>query len=739
MKIHHFILLLSVVFLSSFRPAGDTGAETIELRIDSLLKKMTLEEKAGQLTQEPQDLSINPATKVKLNLDEEITKGRVGSIINPRGIDEEIRMQKIAVNESRLHIPLLFATDVIHGYKTIFPIPLAQAASWDTEAIENAERIAATEASASGIHWTFAPMVDLCRDPRWGRVSEGGGEDPYLNSKIAIARVKGFQGKHLGDTTSVMACAKHFAGYGAVEAGREYNTSDMSEAALRNYYLPSFKACVDAGVATVMNSFNTVNQIPASANQFLVKNVLKKEWQFKGFTISDWNSFAEVVDWGYADDGYDAAYKCMKAASDVDMCGFVYLNNLPQLVKDGKLKETEIDEAVRRVLRKKFQMGLFDNPYKYFNKVREKNTILKKEFLDASCELARKSIVLLKNESSLLPLKKDLKNLAIIGPMADSHVDNDYIGTWSAAGSSENIVTVLEAVRKKMKPNMNLLYARGCEGYGSCPDSMFNQALKVAAKADVVVLCLGESGYMSNENASRVNIGILPKHEELLRKIKEMGKPVILVLFSGRPLLINWAAENIPSVLFVWRPGTMGGQAIADVLFGDYNPSGKLPISFPRHVGQIPVYYNHLNTGRPGMTSWTDLPNTPLYPFGYGLSYTNFLYSDFTLSASKLSMNDTLKAYVTITNTGKVSGREIVQLYIRDWTAEIVRPVKELKAFKITDLKPGESKKIAFSISKSDLSYWNQFNEFKADKGKFSLFIGPSSDNCKEAIFTLDD
>ena len=717
--------------------APKSSSDKIELRVDSLLNLMTLEEKAGQLNMAPQELSINPETREKIVLDDEILKGHVGAIINPRNFDENIRLQKIAVMQSRLRIPLLFATDVIHGYKTIFPIPLAQAASWDLEAIENAERIAATEASASGIHWTFAPMVDISRDARWGRVSEGGGEDTYLNSLIAVARVKGFQGKKLGDTNSVMACMKHFAGYGAIEGGREYNTTDMSEVALRNYYLPPFKAGVDAQVATVMNAFTTVNHVPASASEFLVKKILKTEWGFKGFTISDWGSFFEIVEWGYAADSYDAAYKCITAKSDMDMGSYVYINGLPKLVRDGKIKESELDESVRRVLRKKFELGLFEDPFKYANKEREKNSQLKPEYLQATLEMAQKSLVLLKNSTSLLPLSKDIKNLAIIGPLADSRLDNDYIGTWSSEGKSDNIVTVVDAVKKKLNPNTKFLYAQACQGYGNCPDTMFNRSLEVAKKADVVILCLGESGYMSNENASRTNIDLLPKHQLLLEKINAMGKPIILVLFTGRPLTINWAAKNIPSILLVWRPGTMGGQAIADALFGDYNPSGKLPITFPHSVGQIPIYYNQLNTGRPLVEGWSDVPNTPLYPFGYGLSYTQFAYSKIKLAADTIAMTDTLSVSAVITNTGKVAGKEIVQLYIRDWAADIARPVKELKGYRIISLKPGESSEVKFALSQSDLSYWNSDNVFKADKGKFSLFVGTSSANCEERLFWL--
>jgi len=706
-------------------------------KIDSLLRVMTLEEKAGQLNQAFRDLDINPASKEKYVLDDEIRHGRVSSVINANTLEEKMRLQKIAVNETRLHIPLLFAADVIHGYKTIFPIPLAQAASWDLEAIEQAERIAATEAASAGVNWTFAPMVDVSRDPRWGRVSEGAGEDTYLAALIGKARVKGFQGSKLGDVNTVMACAKHFIGYGAVEAGREYNTTDMSEVVMRNYYLAPFKQCVEAGVATVMNAFTTFNQVPASASRLLVKQILKQELAFKGFTVSDANSFGEIIDWGYAANGYDAAYKCMKAGSDMDMNSFVYMNNLPRLVRDGKIKQSELDEAVRKVLQMKFRMGLFDDPFKFMDKEREKNTLLKPAYLEASLDMARKSMVLLKNSPALLPLKKDAKSIAFIGPLTDSHFDNDYIGTWSAQGTSDNIVTVLDAVKKKLDPSSTLLYARACEGYGNGTDSMFNTALEVAKKADIVVLCLGESGYMSNENASRVNLELLPRHLQLLKKVKEMGKPMVLVLFTGRPLILNWESENIPSILLAWRPGTMGGQAIADILFGDYNPSGKLPMSFPRHVGQVPVYYNHLNTGRPGMTSYSDIPNTPLYPFGYGLSYTTYQYSDLALSRNTMGMADTLKASVVVTNTGNYAGEEIVQLYIRDMAADIARPVKELKGFKKIKLAPGESKKVEFPITKTDLSYWNDKQQFKADAGEFRLFIGPSSADCKEATFSL--
>lgn len=741
-KINHiFFYAVSLLMLCSFHgvtPPENEEEERIKYRIDALLREMTVEEKVGQLTQAPQNIDINPATKQEFSLDDEIKRGHVGSVINPKsGLEEKIRLQKLAVEESRLGIPLLFATDVIHGFKTIFPLPLAQASSWDMEAIEKAERIAAIEASAAGIHWTFAPMVDLSRDPRWGRVQEGSGEDPYLGARIAAARVRGFQGQNLADTTTILACVKHFAGYGAVEGGREYNTTDFSEVVLRDVHLPPFKAAIDAGVATVMTSFTTLNRVPTSASKALINDLLKTEMGFRGFTISDWDAFSELENWGVAQDGFEAALKCIKAGSDMDMSSFIYMNFLPKLVYEGKVSMEELDDAVARVLRKKFELGLFDDPFMYFNQLRYDQAMMRPEHLEAAAELARKSIVLLKNENSLLPLSPDAKSITVIGPLADSRFDNDYIGTWSSEGSNDDIVTLMDALKRKISPRTRLYHARATEGYGRGPESMMKEALRLAKKADVVVLCIGESGFMSNENTSRVDINLLPRHDYLIRKIHEMKKPIILVLFTGRPLTIEWASENIPAILLVWRPGTMGGEAIADILLGKYNPSAKLPMSFPRSVGQIPIYYNQLNTGRPDHTRWTDSPLSPLYPFGFGLSYTTFEYSQMEISNTHMTFSDTLVASVHVTNSGSRAGEEIVQMYIQDIAADVARPVKELKGFEKILLQPGESRRVEFKISVSDLEYWNDKQQYKADPGTFKIFIGPNSVDVTELEFHL--
>ena len=715
---------------------------SIERRVDAMLRRMSLEEKIGQLNQ--YDWSIVKTLNSGSFVEKEIKKGRVGSLLNIHGAKKTRDIQKIAVEKSRLGIPVLFATDVIHGYKTIFPIPLGEAASWDLEAIEKSARTAAVEASAAGLHWTFAPMVDISRDPRWGRVMEGAGEDPYLGSRIAAARVRGFQGRKPGEAGTILACAKHFAGYGAVEAGKEYNTVIISKRNLREVYLPPFKAAVDAGVATVMNSFSDFDGVPASGSRYLVHDILKTEWGFKGFTVSDYGSFWEMIVHGVAANRYEAAELAMNAGSDMDMQSKVYIDNLANLVKDGKIKESQIDDAVRRVLRMKFQMGLFDDPYRYCDQQREKELLLCAKHLEAARDVARKSIVLLKNEGNLLPLKKDIKTIAVIGQLADSKVD--MFGNWYAEGDVSSAVTLLTGIRDKVGGQARILYAQGYEKYGAGTDELIDKAADTAKQADVIVLVIGENGNMSGECASRANPVLPGREEDLVRAIHKTGKPTVVVLMNGRPLIINQVSENMQAILETWFLGTQAGNAVADVLFGDYNPSGKLPMSFPCAVGQIPVYYSYKNTGKPsvrggpawGVSKYSDIPNEPLYPFGFGLSYTTFEYSDVKLSKNRIKINEPLEIKVTVKNTGQVEGEEVVQLYIRDLVASVTRPVKELKGFQKINLSAGESKEVVFTLTSADLAFYDRDMNFRAEPGEFKVFVGTNSQDVKEASFYLE-
>ena len=742
-------LLYSFIFLSATNTITfnclNAQQKTIDQKVDSVLKLMTLDEKIGQLNQYTSSWSTGPVSPEGNKL-QEIKDGKIGSLLNVKGVDKTRSMQEVAL-QSRLKIPLLFGLDVIHGYKTTFPIPLAEAASWDLNAIELSARIAATEASASGIHWTFAPMVDIARDPRWGRVMEGAGEDPYLGSLIAKARVKGFQGKGLGNVDAVMACAKHFAAYGAAIGGRDYNSVDMSERTLWEIYLPPFKAAADAGAATFMNSFNDLNGVPATGNAYLQRDILKGKWNFKGFVVSDWGSIGEMIQHGFAADKYDAALKAITAGSDMDMESRSYTANLSKLVKEGKVSEALIDDAVKRILRKKFELGLFDDPFRFCNAQREKDAINNQQHRTLARDVAQKSIVLLKNQNDLLPLSKSYKTIAVIGPLAKSK--DDMLGFWNVPWTdNSDVVSLYEGMEKKLGSGTKLLYAKGAE-INDTSRAGFDDAVKTAMQADIVVVSVGEKRDMSGEAKSRSNIHLPGVQEDLIKALYATGKPIVVIINAGRPLVFNWTADNAPAILYTWWLGSEAGNAIANVLFGDYNPSGKLPMSFPRTEGQIPVYYNYLNTGRPApdnnampnyRSGYIDLQKSPRFAFGYGLSYTTFKYEGLKLSDSVMSAGKNIEVSFTLTNTGKVAGEEVAQLYIRDNVASLVRPVKELKGFEKVALKPGESKLIHFTIDRDKLSFYNQKLEWKAEPGTFILMIGTASDNIQlQSSFRLID
>jgi beta-glucosidase len=731
-KITTFALLMVTFFAVAQQ-------ETIDQKVNDLLKKMTLEEKIGQLNQYTGDNSATGPITINPNKQAEIKSGLIGSMLNIIGTKYTRQYQELAM-QSRLKIPLLFGQDVIHGYKTTFPIPLAEAASWDLEAIELAARVAATEAAASGIHWTFAPMVDIGRDPRWGRVMEGAGEDTYLGSKIAYARVKGFQGNKLGDLNSVMACVKHFAAYGAATGGRDYNSVDMSERMLFETYLPPFKAALDAGAATFMNSFNDLNGIPATGNAHLQRDILKGKWNFQGFVVSDWGSIGEMVAHGYSKDLKAAAYSAITAGSDMDMESNAYRYNLAELIKEGKVSVDLIDDAVKRILRKKFELGLFENPYKYSDEKRAEKVLNNPENRKAALEVAKKSIVLLKNDNQTLPLSKSLKTIAFIGPMVKEYKAN--MGFWSVelpdVDYDKWVVSQWDGLQNKVGKNTKLLYAKGCEVDGDNKDG-FAEAVATAKQADVVILSIGERRDMSGEAKSRSDIHLPGVQEDLVKAIQATGKPVIVLVNAGRPLIFNWTADNVPAIVYTWWLGTEAGNAIADVLFGDYNPSGKLPMTFPREVGQIPIYYNHFSTGRPApddnatgyVSSYIDLKNSPKFPFGYGLSYTKFDYSGLKLSSAKIKNNETIKVSFQLANVGKVAGEEVVQLYLKDKFGSVVRPVLELRDFQKVKLNAGESKTIEFIIDKEKLSFYNDKLEWVAEPGDFEVMIGASSADIK--------
>jgi len=710
-----------------------SAQKSIDQKVTELMAKMTLEEKIGQLNQYNDDITATGPITKDADKAGQVRAGKLGSILNAIGAKNTKNWQDQAM-QSRLKIPLLFGQDVIHGFRTTFPIPLGETATWDMNLIEKSARIAATEASAYGIHWTFAPMVDIGRDPRWGRVMEGAGEDTYLGTLVGKARVKGFQGNGLGNKDAVMACAKHFAAYGAAVGGRDYNSVDMSLRQLHETYLPPFKAVSVIGVATFMNSFNDINGIPATGNKYIQRDLLKGAWNFQGFVVSDWGSIGEMIPHGFAKDNKDAALKAIIAGSDMDMESRSYTNHLAELVKEGKVDIQLVDDAVRRILTKKYELGLFDDPYRFINEKREKEQANNPEHRKFAREIGAKSIVLLKNENQLLPLSPTTKKVAIIGPFAKATVENH--GFWSIAfpDDSQRIVTQFDGIKAQLDKNSELLYAKGCNANDN-DKSLFAEAVETAKKADVVIMTLGEGHAMSGEAKSRSNIHFSGVQEDLLKEIAKTGKPIILMINAGRPLVFDWASENIPTIVYTWWLGTEAGNSIADVLFGKINPGGKLPMTFPRTEGQIPIYYNHYNTGRPAknntdrnyVSAYIDLDNDPAYPFGFGLSYTTFQYSDVNVSATQLKGNQTLTASVTLTNSGNYDGEEVVQLYIRDLVGKVVRPVKELKGFQKIFLKKGESKTVSFNITPEDLKFYDDELNFDWESGEFDIMIGTNS------------
>ena len=720
---------------SHARPEILGSAYGVDERVENLLGQLTLKQKVGQLCQyAPLGGATGPQGQA-LDLEGAIVSG-IGSVLNIVGVQDTLAAQRLAVERSETGIPLLFAYDVIHGHRTIFPIPLAETASWDLSAIELASRVAAREASAAGLHWTFAPMVDISRDPRWGRVMEGAGEDPYLGQLVAAARVRGFQGNgegsQLARPDTILACAKHFVGYGMSEAGRDYNGVDTSSLNLHTTQLPTFKAAVDAGVATLMTSFNDLNGYPVTGRSELLDTLLRGQWGFQGVVVSDWNSIGELVPHGVASSLKHASEIAFNAGIDVDMESAGYCSHLGELVKSGAVTSEHLDQAVRRVLRLKFLKGLFDgDPYRFHNMERERQEILSAANKEAARELVRKSLVLLKNDNKLLPLSKQLGRIAVIGPMADN--PDDMLGEWRAKGDPSDTVTLIQGIRSKLDVGSEVLYARGA-GFTGNDKSGFAEAYRVAEQSDVVIMAIGESGAMSGEAHSRANIDIPGVQEELFMHLKSLGKPIVVVLFNGRPLVLTDLVQNADTILEAWLPGTEGGNGIADVLFGDYNPAGRLTMSFPYAVGQIPVYYAHKNTGRPNTDSsqryqsrYIDIPNEPLFPFGYGLSYTEFSYGPLSVNRAKFSSSQTLKVSVPITNLGSYDGEEVVQLYLRDLVASVTRPVKELKGFQKVFIKSGETKRVEFTLSKDQLSFVGQDLKAQIELGEFDVMIGPDS------------
>lgn len=730
--------------------AQKTSVQNIESRVEALLTKMTLDEKIGQLNQVPGDISTGTDVKND-NLLGQIRSGKVGSVLSHTNFQNKIMMQRTAVSETRLGIPLIFGFDVIHGYKTIFPLPLAQAASWDMGLIERIERIAAEEAAADGQNWTFTPMVDVSRDPRWGRVMEGAGEDPYLGSRVAEARVRGIQGNDLAANNTLAACTKHFAAYGFAEAGRDYNTVDMSEQRLRELVLPPFEAAAKAGSATFMNAFNTLNGVPASMDKHLVTDILRGEWGWKGMVVSDWNSFGETIVHGAAENDADASAKCLSAGSDMDMAGGTFQRGLKTALENGRVTQAQIDEAVRRVLRLKFQLGLFDDPFRYLDPKRREEVLEKPEYRETAREAAAKSMVLLKNDGGLLPLTEGnrFKKIAIIGPYADSEGNKDYMSFWTLGlGMREYDSTKVVRPAQALKPALEKLgfevtVTEICLD-AACTEKDYSLAINAAREADVLIVCVGERGMDCGESRSVSSLELPRGQDMILKMVGRLSKPTVMVTFNSRPLVFDWATQNIPAILVAWQPGFETGNALADVITGRVNPSGKLPVTFPRSLGQVPVYYNQLNTGRPQERQgqmWTsgylDAPTTPAYPFGFGLSYTTFSYSNLSLKKAQYKIGEPVEVSVTVTNSGTVAGEEVVQCYIRDLSADIARPIKELKGFEKISLQPGQSRTVNFRLGEKELSYWNHALKFKADPGKFKVFVGGNSKDVKEGEFEL--
>jgi beta-glucosidase len=757
-KIAGFLLFVCMITFNTVVKAQTSVREpfSLEEKINALLQKMTLEEKVGQMNQYNGFWEITgPAPKdgdAKKKYDH-LRKGMVGAVLNVKGTANVRKLQEIAVKETRLGIPLLFGYDVIHGHKTIFPVPLGEAASWDLAAIEKSARVAAIEASAAGINWTFAPMVDITRDARWGRVMEGAGEDTYLGSKIGVARIHGFQGDDLAANNTIAASVKHFAGYGFAESGKDYNTVDVGTSTLYNVILPPFKAAVDAGVQTVMNSFNTINGVPATGNKWLQRDILKDAWKFNGFVVSDWGSGLEMIDHGFARDLKNAAEISANAGSDMDMESYAYVTYLKELVETGKVDIKVVDDAVRRILRVKFKLGLFDDPYRYCDTAREKELIYNPAHAVAALDVAKKSIVLLKNTymqgsgRPLLPLAKNQQKIAVIGALADDK--NSPLGSWRIGSDDNTAVSVMEGLKKYTN---NLTYAKGANLVIGQTDFInevkinetdktgFKAAIELAKSSQLVIMVLGEHGYQTGEGRSRSKLDLPGVQQQLLEAVYAVNKNIVLVLMNGRPLAITWADEHVPSIVEAWQPGSQTGNAIAQVLYGDYNPSGKLPMTFPRSVGQVPIYYNYNSTGRPGpktdvfWSHWGDESNKPLYPFGYGLSYTSFSYSNLTINDADQA---NIKVTVTVKNTGKAAGEEVAQLYIHDKIATVVRPVKELKGFSKFSLKAGETLQVEFILTAAELGFYNNEGLLVVESGEFDIMVGGNSAEGINGKFTL--
>lgn len=751
MRIHLLSLrtLAAACLFATSLPAGSgplraaaPDSEKDGIRVHDLLARMSVEEKVGQLVQySSREDMTGPATSAAMS--PRIVSGGVGSLLNITGAAETRKWQKLAVESSRLHIPLLFGLDVIHGYRTVFPIPLATAASWDLERIEQAERIAATEAAAAGVHWTFAPMVDISRDPRWGRISESSGEDPYLGSAIARARVHGFQGDDLTATDTILACVKHFAAYGAAQAGRDYYTTDITERSLRDVYLPPFKAAVDAGAITLMAAFNDLDGTPCSANSFLLDHVLRQEWGFRGFVVSDWAGIAQMMNHGNVSDLRDATAQAFLAGVDMDMESDAYARHLVELVQTGVVPMARLDAAVTAVLAAKARLGLLDDPYRYSDEAREKAFTLRPEFLEVARDIARRSIVLLKNEHNVLPLSGANLTVGLVGPLADAPLHQ--LGAWHARGRWEDAVTLREALQKAF-PNGRLHYAPGSKVSGD-DESGFPAARRVAHDSDVVIAAVGEESDQSGEATSRTSLELSGPQIALLKELHTAGKPIVLLLMTGRPLTLESVEPLVDAIVVGWHPGSMGGPAIADVLTGAYNPSGHLPVTWPRSVGQIPIFYVHKNSGRPApnkagdryYSHYLDSPNSPLFPFGFGLSYTRFAYEQLRLSTPTLHLESApLVVSVRVRNTGSRDGEEVVQLYVRDRVGSVTRPVRELKGFKKIQLAAGEARDVEFQLTANDLAFWRADMTFGPEAGAFDLFVGGDSTATLTAPFGLE-
>ena len=749
------LMVLTVAFAAMSTYATDQAK--MNQFIDELMGKMTLQEKIGQLNL-PVTGDIITGSTVSGDVVGKIKAGQVGGLFNMKGVQSIRALQEVAVKQSRLGIPLIFGMDVIHGYETVFPIPFAMSMSWDMDAIRNSARIASVEATADGICWTFSPMVDICREPRWGRMSEGNGEDPFLGAAISRAMIEGYQSSDLADKTTMMACVKHFALYGAPEAGRDYNTVDMSHVRMFNEYFPPYKAGVDAGAGSFMTSFNVIDYIPATGNRWLMTEVLRDRWGFDGFVVTDYTAISEMINHGMGDLQTVSAL-ALKAGTDMDMVADGFLGTLEQSLNEGKVTMDDIDKACRRILEAKYKLGLFDDPYRYLDSKRAKKDIYTEEHRAAARKLATETFVLLQNNDNVLPLKR-MGKIALVGPLANTRANMP--GTWSVAAASDRYSTLLEAMRRAVGENAEVMYAKGCnvcydaeleknstmfgrEMRDERPvDVMRDEAVRIAKECDVIVAAMGEPSEMSGESSSRSDLSILDAQKDLLTALKATGKPIVLLNFSGRATVMDWEVANIPTILNVWFGGSEAADAICDVVFGDVAPSGKLTVTMPRNVGQIPIYYNHLNTGRPNpkwftkfTTNYLDVPNDPLFPFGYGLSYTTFEYSPLTLSGNSMTTGGNITASVTVTNTGSCEGTEVVQLYIRDMVGSIARPVQELKGFERICLKPGESRTVNFTINADLLKFYNSNLDYVCEPGEFEVMVGTNSRDVQRKSFTL--